>query len=123
MAEYIKNTGSPDDPWYECPCGNTPQDSGFYACDEHGNPQTDDGGGPLPSWQGEHLRCENCGRYFAMTDLLVRGFNRAGMTGATCPKCGAVSQGGVFCPNGHGRIQPRRLRPRRALFRRRRFPA
>jgi hypothetical protein len=43
-----------------------------------------------------------------------------GRAAPRCPKCGATSTGGLYCPNGHGRM-PRRVRPRRPLLRRRRF--
>lgn len=46
--------------WWQCECGNQPDQDGFYACDANGNKQHDEMGSPEDSWSGEHFYCARC---------------------------------------------------------------
>jgi len=46
--------------WWECSCGNQPDYEGFYACDQLGNPQHDEGGSPDDKWDTTYYYCNKC---------------------------------------------------------------
>lgn len=78
--EHITHEAGNDEAWV-CVCGNTPSDSGFYACDERGNEVE-----PDASWNGELYVCNGfekiegkempCGRIINQNTLEVVGQNR-----------------------------------------------
>lgn len=75
LLAVIENETDADDPWFRCICNNTPEHDGFIACDSQGKPQSEQGGGPLPEWDGQHHICRSCGAYFGR-DLQVIGLAR-----------------------------------------------
>jgi hypothetical protein len=67
QKEFITHEKDNHDAWH-CICGNTPDSSGFYPCDEAGNEVE-----PTPTKWKDLYVCTDCGRIIQQDSLQVIG--------------------------------------------------
>jgi hypothetical protein len=65
LAEYMHAEHAD---WWECTCGNTPNQSGFYPCNNKGAICE-----PDHSWDGIHYICYDCGTIVNQYTLMLVG--------------------------------------------------